>query len=227
MSRSRSSRRTSGSLRTPLRACPPRSCTSSHLVRPSPSSFLSQRTLSPRTEEPTSDVAVADPYGGTPVPYAYNFSSEAVTQAPGGTFKIVDSSKFAVSTTIAVAEITVEPGALRELHWHPTEDEWAYFLEGEARVTIFGGESNANTFDFQPGDIGYVPASFGHYVENVGNTTLRFLEVFNTDHYEDVSLSQWLAVTPPSLLKAHLGWNDTTIAHLNKTKPVVAAPYSP
>ena len=30
--------------------------------------------------------------------------------------KIVDSSTFLVSTTIAAAEVTIEPGAMRELH---------------------------------------------------------------------------------------------------------------
>lgn len=49
----------------------------------------------------------------------------------------------------------------------------------------------------------------GHYVENTGNTTLRYLEIFNTgvwlvkwcmwtelwtDHYEDISLNQACAV---------------------------------
>ena len=38
--------------------------------------------------------------------------------------------------------------------------------------------------------IGYVPSSFGRYIENIGNTTLRFLEIFNSDMYEDISLNQ-------------------------------------
>ena len=49
--------------------------------------------------------------------------------------------------------------------------------------------------------IGYVPPSFGHYVENIGNTTLKFLEIFNADKYEDISLNQWLALTPPDVVK--------------------------
>ena len=90
-----------------------------------------------------------------------------------------------------------------------------------------------------------MPASFGHYVENTGNSTLRFLEIFNTDRYEDISLNQvrvldplapllvsvltpthrqWLALTPPDLVKAHLGFDDETIALLSKTKPVVMGP---
>ena len=58
-------------------------------------------------------------------------------------------------------------------------------------------------------------------MENTGNTTLRFLEIFNTDRFEDVSLAQWLAVTPPALVKQHLSISDSTIAKFNKTKGVV------
>ena len=50
------------------------------------------------------------------------------TSLPGGSVKIVDSHIFPASVTIAAAEVTVEPGAMRELHWHPTQDEWSYFL---------------------------------------------------------------------------------------------------
>ena len=66
---------------------------------------------------------------------------------------------------------------------------WCHFSEGRARVTIFAAQSNARTFDYQPGDIGYVPASMGHYVENIGNTTVKFLEIFKADKFEDISLS--------------------------------------
>ena len=33
--------------------------------------------------------------------------------------------------------------------------------------------------------------------------------------------NQWLALTPPALVKAHLQISDDTIAHFNKTKQVV------
>ncbi|OBZ72243.1 Oxalate decarboxylase OxdC [Grifola frondosa] len=142
----------------------------------------------------------------------------------GGTVKVVDSTTFQVSTSIAVAEVTVEPGAMREMHWHPTQDEWTYYISGQGRVTVFGSSSNARTFNYEPGDVGFIPASFGHYVENTSNTTLRYLEIFNTDRFQDISLNQWLALTPPDLVKAHLQLDDETISHLSKTKPIVIGP---
>jgi len=38
------------------------------------------------------------------------------------------------------------------------------------------------------------------------------------DLFQDISLSQWLALTPPELVKAHLGFSDEMISHLSKVK---------
>ena len=59
-------------------------------------------------------------------------------------------------------------------------DSIVYVSEGQGRMTLFASSGNARTYNYQPGDVSYVPATFGHYVENIGNTTLRFLEIFNT-----------------------------------------------
>ena len=47
-------------------------------------------------------------------------------------------------------------------------------------MTIFASSSNAITFNYEPGDISYIPATFGHYIENTGNTTLKYLEIWNS-----------------------------------------------
>ncbi|KAI0749398.1 oxalate decarboxylase [Daedaleopsis nitida] len=168
--------------------------------------------------------APQSPYGTTPEPFTFDFTNVEPTQYAGGTVKIADSRNFKVAQTIAAAEVTIEPGAMRELHWHPSEDEWTYFIEGNARITLYAASGNARTFDYQGGDIAYVPSSYGHYIENTGNTTLHFLEILKTDVFNDISLNQWLALTPPELVKAHLQLSDETISHLSKTKPVIVAP---
>jgi oxalate decarboxylase len=60
------------------------------------------------------------------------------------------------------------------------------------------------TFDFRAGDVGFVPFAIGHYVENTGATPVRFLEIFKSDYFADVSLDQCMALTPPELVEAHL-----------------------
>ncbi|KAI0753051.1 oxalate decarboxylase [Daedaleopsis nitida] len=184
----------------------------------------SQLYIFPGVPPPDNRQPPTGPYGTVPLPFSYELSKVTPTQYSGGTVKIADSTVFNISTQIAVAEITVEPGAMRELHWHPTQNEWGFFIEGTARVTLFASSGIAQTFDYQPGDISYVPTAFGHYVENTGNTTLRFLEIFNTDVFQDVSLAQWLALTPPELVKEHLQLSDSTIAGFNRKKGFVVGP---
>ncbi|KAH8118145.1 oxalate decarboxylase, partial [Phellopilus nigrolimitatus] len=178
----------------------------------------------PSTPPPANEQPPTSPAGTTPNPFTFKLSQAAATPLSGGSIKVFDPSVFPVATTIVGALVTVEPGAMRELHWHPTQPEWSYFLSGNARMTLYAASSNAITFDYGPGDIGYVPPSFGHYVENTGNTTVQYLELFNSDVVEDVSLAQWLALTPPDLVKAHLGVDDNFIASLNKTKATVIGP---
>ena len=89
-------------------------------------------------------------------------------------------------------------------------------------MTVFAADGNARTFDFQAGDVGSVPKIMGHYVENTGTTTLKFLETFRSDHYADISLRQWLAFSPPELVRAHLGFDASDFASVPDHKtPVV------
>jgi oxalate decarboxylase len=127
-----------------------------------------------------------------------------------GTVRITDTSVFLSSKTIAAALVEVEPGGLREMDWHPNNNEWQYYLEGQARMGVFAASGQARTFDYQAGDVGYVPFATGLYIENTGSTVLRFLEVFKSSYYADVSLNQWLALTPPELVKAQLELDPKT-----------------
>jgi oxalate decarboxylase len=167
----------------------------------------------------------ADKIAGTgPVPQT--FSHRMLAQEPiktkSGTVRITDTSVFPASKTISAALVEVEPGGMREMHWHPNTNEWQYYLEGQARMGVFAASGQARTFDFMAGDVGYVPFATGHYIENTGTTTLRFLEVFKSGTYADVSLNQWLALTPPELVQAHLKLDPQALAALHKQKfPVV------
>jgi oxalate decarboxylase len=157
-----------------------------------------------------------------------SFSHKLMAQQPiatrSGSARIADSNNFKASKTIASVLVEVNPGAMRELHWHPNADEWQYYIEGQGRMGVFGSSGQARTFDFRAGDVGYVPFAMGHYVENTGTTPLRFLEIFKSDHFADVSLMQWMALTPPELVSEHLKLDPRVMQALRKTKaPIVPA----
>src|SRR5262245_38225166 len=50
--------------------------------------------------------------------------SPLTTRTKGGEVRIIDSRIFKASANIASAIVTVKPGGIRELHWHPNADEW-------------------------------------------------------------------------------------------------------
>ena len=132
----------------------------------------------------------------------------------------LDSTTFPAATTIAAAFVEVEPGGMRELHWHPNANEWQYYISGQGRMTVFAA-GDAGTFDYQAGDVGFVPRNMGHYIENTGDTTLQFLELWKSNKFADVSL-RWLAFTPSELVQGTLKLDQSVMSALRRgPAPVV------
>src|SRR6266446_4000988 len=160
--------------------------------------------------------------GASPQNFAFRTMEMPPTKrTKGGEVRIVDSGKFKVSTTVAMAMVTVQPGGLRELHWHPNADEWQYYISGKGRMTVVATGNRARTLDFQEGDVGYVEKSLLHYIENTGEADLVFLEMFKNSYYQDLSLSEWLAHTPSELVMAHLRIDKATFDAIPRDEAVI------
>jgi oxalate decarboxylase len=157
------------------------------------------------------------------VPHSFDFRPSEMKPtkvSKGGEVKIIDRKNFP-ATNIASAIVTLKPGGLRELHWHPNEDEWQYYVEGKGRMTVFNAGTHARTMDFQEGDVGYIGKSIPHYIENTGDTDLVFIEVFPTPFYEDISLAEWLAHTPSRLIDQHIQVGEDFLAKIPKKEMVI------
>ncbi len=160
---------------------------------------------------------------GPPTKVAFDFplhSMPPTLSSPSGQLHVIDSTNFPVSKSIAAAHVVVKPGCLRELHWHQNADEWQYYLQGKGRMTVFFNGGKSRTADFNAGDVGYVPKTFGHYIENTGDTDLIFLEMFKSDRFMDLSLSEWVSNTPPELVMQHLNISRQTLDAIPKKKIV-------
>ncbi len=156
--------------------------------------------------------------GGSAVASAIQATFKLKSMAPTratekGEVRIVDSRNFAL-TKLAAGLVTLKPGGLRELHWHPNSSEWQYWIAGKGRMTVFFPYDNARTVDFNANDVGYVPSNAPHYIENTGDTDAVFLEILGTDVFEDVSLNQWLRRVPAEMVQAHLGFDKATLAKI-------------
>lgn len=140
---------------------------------------------------------------------------------PGGSVKILDPTTFPVAENFAAALVTVQPGAMREIHWHTTSPEWNFFLQGSARITVFQAPEAARTFDFTAGGVGYIPQAASHYVENTGDEDVIFLEVLQAKKFSDISAAQWLALTPKQVVQDHLHLDDSVWENLPKEKEYI------
>ncbi|MBX3411985.1 MAG: cupin domain-containing protein [Pirellulales bacterium] len=150
-------------------------------------------------------------------PLTHKFSLEA--QAPrrfaGGEMRIVSSAEFPISTTMTGATMTIKPGAIRALHWHPHAAEWQYVVAGSARVTVFASHGHARTEELGVGDIAYIPQGFGHYIENSSQEDLQLVIAFNSGRYESIELADWLASNPSDLVAANFGVPQEVVDRLS------------
>jgi len=147
---------------------------------------------------------------GRPKPPPQTHKWRLLAQAPtynrkGVRMWVVDSQNFPISKTITGSVLELAPGALRELHWHPSADEWQYVLEGKVSVTMFGPGGRSRTETLEKGDVGYIPQGYGHSLENVGDKPCRVLVGFNSGIYESIALSEWIAGNPPDVLATNFG----------------------
>ena len=171
---------------------------------------------------PLADVqkATRSPLGEPTMEFVYEMGKlKPLKSNKSGSIRIADSTNFGASKNIAAALVTVAPGGMREMHWHPNADEWQYYIKGSARMTVFNAGPRAQTADFRPGDIGVVKKGLGHYVQNTGDTELVFMEIFKTDRYQEVTLAQWLAGSPPEMLAETLGLDAETIKTFSHIAP--------
>jgi oxalate decarboxylase len=185
---------------------------------PSPNPYITNSTLS------TLDVTGGNGELTGNSSYVYHTFQHPSEDVPGGggLFYKIDSTNFPIAKTIASTFVVLEPKGLRELHWHPTGEEWLYFHEGHARATVFIGSGNSRTFDFSTGDTAVFPDNSGHYIENTSETqNLTWIEIYKSDHVADVSLTQWLALTPADIAAAILKLPIEFVENLKKEKQVL------
>src|SRR5260221_5926159 len=163
--------------------------------------------------------------GGSAVASAIQATFKLKSMAPTratekGEVRIVDSRNFAL-TKLAAALVTLKPGGLRELHWHPNSSEWQYWISGKGRMTVFFPYHNARTVDFNSNDVRYVSSNAPHYIQNNCGTDAAILEILATDVFEDVSLNHGLRRVPHEMVLAPLGFDKATLAKIPASKLVI------
>jgi len=137
--------------------------------------------------------------------HKYRLDAQPPKVFPGGTEHVVTAREFPIQTTLTAVKMTLQPGGLREMHWHPHADEWQYYVKGRSRIRIFGSHGRAKTEEFGPGQVAFIKQGYGHYVEQLGDEPTEVLVLFNSPEYEEISLANWLGANPVSMLETNFG----------------------
>jgi oxalate decarboxylase len=137
--------------------------------------------------------------------HKYSLLQRPTHEFPGGTMYLATAKEFPVSQGMSGGLMIIKPGCLRELHWHPNANEWHYYLRGQAQVLLFGSGGRAKVSDFRPGDVAYLPAGYGHAIRNTGTEDLEIVVTLDSGHYEEISLTDWVAASPLHLLANNFG----------------------
>ena len=175
--------------------------------------YIAKGPVPPPLPEDPAPGSLNDP----PLTHRYRLLAAKPEEFAGGTERTASAIEFPISTTMTGALLVIEPGGLRELHWHPHAAEWQFYLSGSARMTVFGSHGRARTDEFSASDVGYVPQGYGHYIENTGSDELKLLAVFNNGTYQSVSITGWMAANPDLLLSTNFGVPESVFAKFPKS----------
>src|ERR1700678_1704552 len=152
-------------------------------------------------------------------PFKYDIESETGWVGPGGSAKEATVKQLPVSQSIAGVSMRLEPGAIRELHWHALAAEWAYVLTGRCRTTVITPNGQAEVDDFEEGDTWYFPRGHGHAIQNPGPGPCHFLLGFDNGHFSEFgtfSITDWIAHTDPAIASRVLNIAPSVLAQFPK-----------
>ncbi|ETN42329.1 uncharacterized protein HMPREF1541_01483 [Cyphellophora europaea CBS 101466] len=160
---------------------------------------------------------------------------QAPTYAEGvGSAKKARSQYWKILTNIAMYSLRVEDEGMREPHWHPDTVELGYIRQGNARMSIMDPDGSVDTFTLHPGDVYFIPASYPHQIEVVGEEKIHFLIFFDQPMPKDVGFRQAGTVMSRRIIASAFGMKEKDlpefpydnedpllVAKTNPTDPVV------
>jgi len=166
-------------------------------------------------ENPSTNLPPPTDHGNIePVWYSFDLTHKRIQQ--GGWTNQVTQRELRASTDIAGVRMRLTAGSFRELHWH-TANEWAFMLNGNARVSVLNPDGTVFLDDLGKGDLWYFPAGFPHSIQGLGPDGCEFLLVFDQGSFSEDNtflLSDWVSHTPPSALSKNLGLPQSALKKL-------------
>lgn len=151
---------------------------------------------------------------GDPVVFTTSLDKGALKATSGGWARDVTTRNLPIATDIAGAHLFLNPGGVREMHWH-TSDEWAYILAGHCQVTVVDPQGETEVANYGPGDLWYFPKGHSHAIQTIGGEPCHAILAFNDGLYGEhgtFGLSDWASRLDPAMMAQVFGMPKESIA---------------
>lgn len=147
-------------------------------------------------------------------PHLFPLETSDPVRYDGGSIRKADQDSFPIvrGNAGAIFSLRLEPGGVREPHWHPTQWEFDYCVAGTARMSVVSPNNQLDQFEVRPGDAVFIPQGYFHYFENSGPDELHFVIVFNESTETDIGITTSLNGVPDAALAAVFGCPESVFA---------------
>jgi len=151
-----------------------------------------------------------------------NFNSIPGFVSDYATGKDVDASIMGHLDGISMSLMTFEPGAMRDLHWHPQGTELIYIVSGEVEVGLQapGKAGDSSVFTAGQGQAVAVPEGWLHYAANTGTGTAKLIVVWEATKPKSIEVMGMLSVLPTELTLA----SADTVLNADQAKALLGKP---
>jgi len=153
--------------------------------------------------------------------HLFPLGAQPPTTLDGGSFKQANEDNFPIlkGQEASILLLTLQPGGIREPHWHPSAWELNIVTSGVAAWVVIDGNGNHESFDQHVGEIVFAPQGSFHYFENRGPGEMKIVIIQNTSAAEDkdnIGIGECLSGLPPRVLSAVFGVPETTFKPFKK-----------
>jgi oxalate decarboxylase len=150
----------------------------------------------------------------------------------GGSLQQAHEDNFPIlkGQEVSIQLLTLQPGGIREPHWHPSAWEINLVTSGVATWVVIDGNGNHESFDAHVDDVVFAPQGSFHYFENRGTANLDVVIIQNTSAPEDkdnLGIGESLSKLPPRVLSAVFGVPAETFNSFKKIDSAVVILRSP
>ena len=153
--------------------------------------------------------------------HLFHLGAQPRSEHDGGWFQQANEDVFPIlkGQEASLLLLTLQPGGIREPHWHPSAWELNIVTSGVATWIVIDGNGNYEAFDQKVNDIVFAPQGSFHYFENRGPDDLTIIIIQNTSAPEDkdnIGIGESLSRLPPRVLSAVFGVPEETFSKFKK-----------